>query len=117
MLFRSTEHKRKLAAIYLSELKSDFIKPQVHPDYFDVYHIFCIRHPKRNNLKEHLLKNGVKTEIHYPLPPHKQVAMKGIFPGNYPISEEIHKTTLSLPVSFFHTEDDICRVIETMNKF
>ena len=54
--------KFKTFLIYLKELKSDFIKPLVHPDYFDVYHIFCIRHPKRNELKEYLLKNEVKTE-------------------------------------------------------
>lgn len=43
---RITSHKRELASVYLDGLKSDFIKPQVHLDYFDVYHIFNIRHPK-----------------------------------------------------------------------
>lgn len=110
-------HKRKMAAIYLKELKPDFIKPEVHSDFFDVYHIFNVRHEKRDALREYLLQNGIKTEIHYPLPPHRQVAMKGIIDGNYPISEEIHNTTLSLPISFFHTERDIYRVVEIMNKF
>lgn len=110
-------HKRKLASIYLNELKDDFIKPHVHADFFDVYHIFCIRHPKRDALKEYLMKNNVKTEIHYPLPPHKQKAMNGIFSGTYPISEEIHNTTLSLPISFCHSENDIYKVVEIMNKF
>jgi len=112
-----TEHKRCLASLYLSELKSDFICPIVSADYFDVYHIFNIRHPKRAELKEYLLKNGIKTEIHYPIPPHKQKAMQGIISGNYPISEEIHDTTLSLPISYGHTELEINRVIEVLNKF
>ncbi|MDO8550964.1 MAG: DegT/DnrJ/EryC1/StrS family aminotransferase, partial [Ignavibacteria bacterium] len=110
-------HKRKLASIYLKELKDDFVKPFVHPDFYDVWHIFNIRHPKRDDLKEFLLKNGIKTEIHYPVPPHKQKAMQGIIGGEFPISEEIHKSTLSLPISFFHKEDDIYKVIEVMNKF
>ena len=110
-------HKRKLASIYLKKLKDDFVKPFVHPDFFDVYHIFNIRHPKRDSLKEYLLKNEIKTDIHYPVPPHKQKAMQGIIKGNFPISEEIHSTTLSLPISFFHKDDDIYKVIETMNKF
>jgi len=59
----------------------------------------------------------VKTDIHYPVPPHKQNAMAGILKGSYPISEEIHKTTLSLPISFGHKEDDIYRVIEVINSF
>ncbi len=112
------EHKRKLATIYLQNLKSDYVKPVVHPDYFDVYHIFNVRHPKRDDLKAYLLKNEIKTDIHYPVAPDKQSAMKGILDNQpYPISEEIHQTTLSLPISYFHTEQDISRVIEVMNKF
>lgn len=116
-LDRINSHKRELADIYLKELKEDFIKPVVSPDYFDVYHIFNIRHPKRDDLKEYLLKNGIKTDIHYPIPPHKQKAMEGLFEGEYPLSEEIHKTTLSLPISYGHTLDDVSKVIEVLNKF
>ena len=76
-----------------------------------------IRHPKRDELKEYLLKNNIKTEIHYPIAPHKQKAMNGILEGNYPISEEIHATTLSLPISYFHTQEDIYQVIEAINGF
>jgi dTDP-4-amino-4,6-dideoxygalactose transaminase len=111
-------HKRMLAKIYLDNLKEDFIKPQVHPDYFDVYHIYNIRHPERDLLKEYLLKNDIKTEVHYPIPPHRQVAMKGILDaGHYPLSDEIHRTTLSLPISYFHSTDDIYKVVEVLNKF
>ena len=116
-LDKINNHKRKLGAIYLKNLKSDFILPAVSPDFYEVFHIFCIRHPKRNALREYLLKHEIKTEIHYPVPPHKQSALKGMFTGNYPISEEIHNTALSLPVSFCHTEENIFRVVEIMNKF
>lgn len=117
-LDKINDHKRKLADIYLKNLKADFIKPVVSPDYFDVYHIFNIRHPKRDELKSYLLKNEIHTEIHYPVPPDKQIAMKGILDDQAsPIAHEIHNTTLSLPVSFFHSENDIEKVIEVMNKF
>ncbi|MFM7023848.1 MAG: DegT/DnrJ/EryC1/StrS family aminotransferase [Flavobacteriales bacterium] len=113
-----TNHKRKLASIYLNNLKSDFIKPQVHPDYFDVYHIFNIRHEKRDALKEYLLKNEIGTEIHYPVSPSRQKALQGqLQQYDFPISEKIHATTLSLPISFFHTEDDVNKVAEVMNRF
>ncbi|RHX90971.1 DegT/DnrJ/EryC1/StrS family aminotransferase [Leptospira stimsonii] len=113
-------HKRKLAQVYLENLKSDFIKPITTKDTFDVYHIFNIRHESRDKLRDYLLSNDVKTEIHYPIPPHKQKAMSGIL--NYSndeflISEEIHRTTLSLPISSFHTIDDISHVVELMNCF
>lgn len=111
-------HKRRLAGIYSSNLRSDFIKPQLHPDYEDVYHIYNIRHPKRDELQKYLLQNEIKTDIHYPVPPHRQKAMQGILDDkNYPISEEIHATTLSLPCSFGHTEAEINKVVEVMNKF
>jgi dTDP-4-amino-4,6-dideoxygalactose transaminase len=111
-------HKRMLAQIYLNNLKGDFILPEVHPDYFDVYHIFNIRHPRRDELKEYLLKNGVQSEIHYPVAPNKQKAMIGILDKiEAPIAEEIHRTTLSLPISYFHTEQDILKVTEIMNRF
>jgi len=110
-------HKRKLVKIYLDELKDDFIKPVVDDNYFDVYHIFNVRHKKRDELKQYLLKNEIKTDIHYPVAPHKQNAMKNVLDGNYPISEEIHNTTLSLPCSFGHTSEEIYQVVEVMNKF
>jgi dTDP-4-amino-4,6-dideoxygalactose transaminase len=113
-----TDHKRALAAIYLNHLKADFILPQVHPDYFDVYHIFNVRHSKRNELKEYLLKNDIKTEVHYPVAPNKQKAMQGILEKQHtPLAEEIHQTTLSLPISYFHTKEDVEKVVEVMNKF
>jgi dTDP-4-amino-4,6-dideoxygalactose transaminase len=112
------EYKRKLASLYLRGLKEDFVKPIIQENYYDVYHIFNIRHPKRDQLRAYLLKNEIKTEIHYPVAPNKQQAMKGILDGQHtPIAEEIHNTTLSLPISYFHGESDIARVIEIMNKF
>jgi dTDP-4-amino-4,6-dideoxygalactose transaminase len=111
-------HKRKLANLYLSNLKSDFILPAVDTDYFDVYHIFNIRHPKRDELRKYLLQKDIRTDIHYPVPPHKQKAMLPIIGHlEFPLSSEIHATTLSLPISFFHTEEDVYNVIEALNKF
>ena len=110
-------HKRKLANIYLQNLKADFTLPSVEKDFFDIYHIFNIRHPKRDILQQYLLENGIQTSIHYPFPPHKQKAFQGILEGEYPISEEIHSTTLSLPISYFHTEGDILKVVEVLNRF
>jgi len=111
-------HKIDLASIYLKNLKEDFKKPVVHTDYHDVYHIFAIRHPKRDQLREYLLKNLIKTEIHYPVPPTKQKAMEGICDHfDCPIADEIHATILSLPISYIHTPDDIYKVTEILNRF
>jgi dTDP-4-amino-4,6-dideoxygalactose transaminase len=111
-------HKINLARLYNKGIDSKFIKPFHQDDYKDVFHIYTIRHPKRDLLKKYLHDNGIKTEIHYPIPPHKQKALQGIFGDEkFPISSLIHETTLSLPISYFHTENDILQVIETINNF
>jgi len=112
-----TSHKRELARIYFDNLGDEFIKPIVSEDYFDVYHIFNIRHKKRDELKKYLFKNKINTEVHYPIAPHKQEVMKGIISGNYPISQEIHDTTLSLPISYFHTQKDIIDICKIINRW
>jgi len=44
--------------------------------------------------------------------------MKGILDNqSTPIAEEIHQTTLSLPISYFHTSDSVKKVVEVMNSF
>ncbi|HEY0679384.1 MAG TPA: DegT/DnrJ/EryC1/StrS family aminotransferase [Chitinophagaceae bacterium] len=117
-LHQINSHKKKLAELYRSHLSEAFIKPHFHSDYDDVFHIFTVRHERRDALREYLRVNGVNTEVHYPVPPHQQKALLPLLGQmEFPISEEIHKTILSLPCSTAHTEEDIYRVIEVMNKF
>jgi dTDP-4-amino-4,6-dideoxygalactose transaminase len=112
------QHKQKLAALYNNYLSNQFIKPVIQEGFEDVFHIYNIRHAKRDELRAYLLDNGIKTEIHYPVPPHQQKAYRAIFEGkNFPISEEIHSTTLSLPISYCHSKEEIEFVIEVLNKF
>lgn len=111
-------HKRKLSKIYLDNLKSDYILPSIKNELYDVFHIFPIRHPKRDKVREYLSKKNIQTDIHYPTPPYKQNALKNILQdSNYPITDEIHKTIISLPISVIHSERDIENVVNAMNSF
>ncbi|WP_345796620.1 DegT/DnrJ/EryC1/StrS family aminotransferase [Castellaniella sp. MT123] len=109
-----TAHKRALAEIYFAELPDWVAKPVRRPDEFDVFHIFGIRHPQRDALQQYLLEQGIKTEVHYPIPPHRQEAMKGILFGDYPVADQLHETELSLPISYGHTQDQIKDVCATI---
>jgi dTDP-4-amino-4,6-dideoxygalactose transaminase len=109
--------KRSLAAIYRSRLSTGYVLPVEEEGFFDVYHIFNVRHPRRDELRAYLLDRGVKTDIHYPISPNRQEAMKGIMDEPCPISEEIHATTLSLPISYFHATQDIERVCDVLDEF
>lgn len=113
-----TTHKRQLATMYHEGLKNDFVKPMVSEGYYDVFHIYNIRHERRDLLKEYLLKKEIKTEIHYPIAPHKQKAMNGIWDQyQLPIANLIHQTTLSLPISYGTTKEEVTKVIDALNKF
>ncbi|GAB4302166.1 MAG: DegT/DnrJ/EryC1/StrS family aminotransferase [Desulfuromonadia bacterium] len=116
-LERITAHKRRLAGVYQSLLDDRFIKPVQKDGFGDVWHIYPIRHPDRDRLRGYLREAGVGTEIHYPVPPHRQRALSGIIRGEYSISDEIHRTILSIPLSLCHTEEEISRVADIMNRF
>ena len=117
-LDKINSHKRDLAQIYFENLKSDFIKPEINPSYFDVYYVFNVRHERRDLLQKYLLANGVGTEIHYPIPPNQQKALEGLInQEDFPVSREIHQTTLSLPISYSHSKEDVSQVVEIMNTF
>mgnify|MGYP003418016598 CR=1 FL=1 len=108
-------HKKNLAKIYDGNLSDNVVKPKFHEKH--VYHIYNIRTPFRDKLKQFLSENCVFTEIHYPIPPHQQEALKGYFENEYLISTEIHSTTLSLPISYGHSEEDILKVCSLINDF
>jgi len=112
-----TLHKRRLAEVYFANLPDWITFPRRQEDEFDVFHIFGIRHPQRDALRQYLLERGVKTEIHYPIPPHRQEAMQGIVSGDFPIADELHATELSLPISVGHQVENVLKVAELIGQF
>lgn len=116
-LEKINKHKQELAKIYFEHLNDQYIVPVLEENSIDVFHIFNVRHSKRDALKDHLIQNGIKTEVHYPVAPNKQKALAFLSLREYPIAEQIHKTTLSLPISFSHSKENIELVADTMNAF
>lgn len=112
-----TEHKRALAEIYFNNLPEWLELPRRCLDEHDVFHIYGVRYQHRDELRAWLLNNGVKTEIHYPIPPHRQKALNGILAGYFPIAERLHDTELSLPISVGHSKIDILQVCEAFRGF
>ena len=109
-------HKSKLASIYNEKINNPHIIKPIHSEE-NVYHIYPIRTVLRNELKEYLFSNNIQSEIHYPLAPHQQEGYKNILIGNYPLSEEIHTTVLSLPISYANTTTEIEYVCDVINNF
>lgn len=111
-------HKRELAKLYNSSLTGKVAKPLEIKGGYHVYHIYNIRTNRRDELKAYLSQQGIQTEIHYPIPPNKQEGYTLYFNNlSFPISEEIHSTTLSLPISYATSATDVQNVIEAINNF
>jgi dTDP-4-amino-4,6-dideoxygalactose transaminase len=121
-LDKENERRRAIAKRYISEIKNNKITlPFWNFSQNHVFHLFVIRTENREELQQFLLKNGIETLIHYPVPPHKQKAFSSVTLGwnqlSFPITEKIHNEVLSLPISPVLTDDEVSFVIETINKW
>jgi len=112
-----TMHKRGLAQLYFENLPDWLILPRQKDDEFDVFHIFAVRSGARDDLREWLLTNGVNTEIHYPIPPHKQLALRNrIHEDSFPLSEEHSNTQISLPISPGTTREEALKICDILHR-
>lgn len=110
--------RRQIAAYYRSHITNPkIILPQTYDENAAVWHVFVVRTQERDAFQQYLSDNGVQTIIHYPCPPHKQLAYKEWNNLSYPISEEIHNTIISLPISPVMTDDEVKKVVEIVNAF
>lgn len=110
--------RREIAKIYRQSITNPkIILPQAYDENACVWHCFVVRTDKRDEFQQYLNDNGVQTIIHYPTPPHKQGAYKEWENHSYPISEEIHRTIISLPISPVMSDEEINKVIEVVNAY
>lgn len=115
-----TKERYDLGRKYLEGIKnSKIILPKTLAGVNHVYHQFVIRCDKRDELHDFLEKNGVQTQIHYPIPPHlaKCYEWQGYRDGSFPITEKYANTVLSLPMYTGMTEEEQNYVIDIINKF
>ena len=110
----------KIANFYSRELSLELGEglPQTFQNREHVWHLYVIRHPNRDRLQRELAELGIETLIHYPVAPHRQACYKqlGYFDGSFPISEQIHKEVLSLPLWPGMSADQSSFVIESITK-
>jgi len=115
--------RRKVAQAYQKGIKNKtLVLPAQHCDSSPtgenhVWHLFVIRTQKRESLQQYLTEQGVQTLIHYPIAPHQQQAYKEWASQSYPLTEEIHKEVISLPISPVMSEEDVKAVIKAINEF
>lgn len=110
--------RREISKYYRENIKnSKIILPETYDEKSHVWHIFAVRTHNRDEFQKYLTEKGIQTIIHYPTPPHKQGAYKEWNNLSFPITEEIHNTILSLPISPVMTDSEIEKVVEVVNEF
>jgi len=110
--------RKNIAKYYINHIRnSKIILPTVFDDDQHVFHLFTIRCAERDRLQQYLTDNGIQTNIHYPIPPHKQECYKEWNEMSLPITEKIHTEELSLPISPVMSKYEINRIIEVINNF
>ena len=115
-----TEEKRKIASRYNKELNNSMIKlPELAPGADCVWHQYVIRCEERDRLIDYLNSKEIGTIIHYPIPPHLAEAYRylGHKKGDYPITEHLADTVLSIPMYNGMTDEEQSYVIESINNF
>ena len=117
-LDKDNARRREISKYYRENIKNPKIElPQVYDENAHVWHVFALRTENRDEFQKYLENNGIQTMIHYPVPPHKQDAYKEWSNQSYPVTEEIHRTILSLPISPVLSDDEVKKVVETVNAF
>ena len=138
----NNQRRREIAARYEREVSNDLVRiplsdltggqaPCEVPVIDSVYHIFPVLCERRDELRQYLADNGVQTEIHYPIPPHRQRCYaKGAQNRlselselsewsslSLPITEQIHAQELSIPCNQALTDDEVTCIIDLLNSF
>lgn len=112
------EKRRAVANKYSEGIDNPLIVlPDLDTGQAHTFHQFVIRCKKRAELQDFLLENGVQTQIHYPVPPHKQTAFKEGNGLSFPITEAIHREALSLPLSTYLSNAEIAHIVRVLNQF
>lgn len=110
--------RQEVAKRYINEITNPkIILPKISNWKSHAFHLFPIRCTERDRLQAYLTEQGIQTIIHYPIPPHKQTCYKEMNHISLPITEQIHKEELSLPISPVISTLEINFIIDTLNKW
>ena len=108
--------RRALARLYLTGITNpDIVLPPADQPDQDAWHLFVVRHLRRDALRAHLLGQGIGTEVHYPTPPHRQPAYAPFAHLSLPISERLHREVVSLPLNPTLTDEEVTYIVDVIN--
>lgn len=122
-LNKDNARRREIAKLYKENIHWEHLnlRSTVHASDINganVFHIFPVFSSRRDELQRHLAAHNIHTQIHYPIPPHRQEALRQEYGmQQLPIAERIHNEELSLPISPLLTDEEAGQVIDCINAF
>lgn len=117
-LDKEVQARQNIASFYLRNIQNELIAlPRVEQIEQHAFHLFVVRCHERDRLQQYLSDKGIRTEIHYPLPPHKQEAYKEWNSLSYPVSEKIADQVISLPLRISLKNEEMIRICSALNEF
>lgn len=116
-LTTDNSYRRQIARRYLTEIRHPSITlPPNDRIEEDAWHLFVVRHARRDAFRTYLLENGIQTDVHYPIPPHQQRAYPELTPLSFPISAQLHREVVSLPLNPTLRAEQIDYIIDVINR-
>ncbi|MBR9846882.1 MAG: aminotransferase class V-fold PLP-dependent enzyme [Algicola sp.] len=110
--------RRAIASLYLNGITNEKIQlPDYNNSENHVFHVFVVRVENREEFIAYLERNRIGYLIHYPIPPHKQKALSTYKTLSLPVTESIHQTVVSLPISPVMTNEDVQTIINALNHY
>jgi dTDP-4-amino-4,6-dideoxygalactose transaminase len=110
--------RRRVALRYRQGIAHPQIQlPQVAQEGRHAWHLFVVRSSRRDALQRHLQAHGIQSQIHYPVPPHRQPTYPALHNLSLPLTERLHDEVLSLPMGPTLSEEAVDRVIEACQAF
>jgi dTDP-4-amino-4,6-dideoxygalactose transaminase len=119
-LNEDNERRKQIANYYLNNIQNDkvILPKRVNIDIGShVYHLFVVRVDNRENFRKFLKEKNIATDVHYPIPPHKQKAFSELNNHTYPVSEKIHKEVVSIPCGLHLSDDEVDYIASSINQY
>ncbi|MBB6186034.1 DegT/DnrJ/EryC1/StrS family aminotransferase [Rhodanobacter sp. MP7CTX1] len=110
--------RRRVARRYRNGIRHPHIQlPDLAREEQHVWHLFVVRCTRRDALQQHLQAHGIQSQVHYPVPPHRQPAYASLRDAHLPLTEQLHDEVLSLPMGPTLYDAAVERVIEVCQAF
>lgn len=110
--------RRSAARELIAGINNPLVTSPYISDYHShIFHIFPLITPLRDKLRQHLATVGIETQIHYPVPPHKQQCYRAYSHLHLPVAEQLAQQELSLPCHPLLSNEEIERIVTAVNSF